>query len=282
MDVDTYFSPPDPSGEVRLPIVPTDPPQAGNRARTAVLVAGALIAVAGVFVLGRWTTGGERDALAGERDAARQERSALDTRVTELERDVANATATNNDYESAIADLEKAAADDLAELNRLRTQVTQGAKRNDELEDSNRAQWQHVAAVSTCASAVTAADTGLDKWDAMLPVLDEYLSAEPGSPEETDAGERLDQAWQAIDDAEKEYTAASTRCTSALDALPDCDGERATIEVAVEAFKAKHAHGPTSEEELVAAGFITQPVGEYDLTNGEVTPAPGSPCPSAD
>ena len=63
MDTDTYFSPPDPSGEVHLPILPTDPPHSGTRARAAMLVAGALIAAAGVFVLGRWTTGGERDAL---------------------------------------------------------------------------------------------------------------------------------------------------------------------------------------------------------------------------
>jgi chromosome segregation ATPase len=280
MDVDTYFAPPDPSGEVPVPVLPTDPPRRTHRARTAVIVAGAVVAVAGVFVLGRWTTGGERDALTGERDAAQRERTDLVQRVDELERDMASALSTNDENESTIADLEAAAADDAAELNRLRTAVAVAADRNGELEDSNRELWTKVDAVSECSEAVTAAETALEKWNAMLPVLDEYLQAEPGSPEETDAGERLDQAFLDIDDAETGYTAASTRCTASLEALPACDAERMTMEVAVEAFIAKLDRQPATEQELVTEGFIRQPSGEYDLTNGEVTPARGSVCPS--
>jgi hypothetical protein len=232
MDVDTYFSPPDPSGEVPLPNIPNDPPPRIARARTGVLAAGVLIAIAGVFVLGRWTTGGERDALAGERDAARQERSALDDRVNELERDVSNISATNIEYESAIADVEQKAAADLAELNRLRTEAAIAAERNAELEDSNREQWEHVAVVSACGAAVSTADTAVETWNSMLPVMDDYLQSAVGSEEERVAGEKLDQAFLDIDDAETAYTGASTRCTSALEGLPDCDGERATMEVA--------------------------------------------------
>jgi len=281
MDVDTYFSPPDPSGEVPLPNIPNDAPHRGTRARTGMLVVGVLVAIAGVFVLGRWTTGGERDALAGEREAARGQRDELQDRVDELERDLASVSATSGDYESAIADLEQEAADDLAELTRLRTEVTAAAKRNSDLEDSNREQWEHVAAVSECDAAVTASDTALTAWSAMLDAFDEYAQAEPGSQAELEAGEKLDQAFVDIDDAETAYTAAKTRCTSAIDALPECDGERATMEVAVEAFTAKNDRGPESEDELVTEGFIRQPSDEFDLTNGDVTPAPGSVCPSA-
>src|SRR5688500_7608756 len=127
MDVDTYFSPPDPSGEVPLPNIPNDAPQRGTRARTGMRVDGALVAIAGGVGLGRWTTGGERDALAGEREAARGQRDELQDRVDELERDLASVSATSGDYESAIADLEQEAADDLAELTRLRTEVTAAA-----------------------------------------------------------------------------------------------------------------------------------------------------------
>ena len=245
------------------------------------LVVGVLIVISGVFVLGRWTTGGERDALAGERDAARGQRNALQDRVDELERDLASVSVTNGDYESAIADLEQEAANDLAELTRLRTEVAAASKRNSDLEDSNREQWEHVAAVSECGAAVTAADNALETWNAMLPVMDDYLLSAVGSEEERVAGEQLDQAFLDIDDAETAYTGASARCTSALEGLPNCDGERATMEVAVEAFTANNDRGPESEDELVSDGFIRQPSDEFDLTNGEVTPAPGSVCPSA-
>ena len=53
------------------------------------------------------------------------------------------------------------------------------------------------------------------------------------------------------------------------------------MEVAVEAFHAMNDRPPESEQELVGAGLIRQPSDEFDLTNGEVTPAPGSVCPSA-
>lgn len=280
MDTDTYFSPPDPSGEVHLPILPTDPPQSGTRARAAMLVAGALIAVAGVFVLGRWTTGGERDALAGERDAARHERSALDARVNELERDVATVTADNADKQSAIEDLQQTSSQHVAELTKMRDDLAASSSRVAALEDGHRAVWDRVSAVSVCAAVSPAADDALDSWDEMFTIFGEYLDTPQGSPEEQDAIERLDAAWVAIDDAESAYITAKTRCESALDELPDCDSELATMTVAVEAFEAKTDEPPQSEDELVAEGFIRQPSDQFDLTNGTVTPAQGSPCPA--
>jgi hypothetical protein len=280
MEVDTFFSPPDPSGEVPLPVLPNEPRGSSTRARAVVLVAGALIAVAGVFVLGRWTTGGERDALAGERDAARQERSALGERVNQLERDVESASAANSEHETAIDDLERAAADDAAELNRMRTMIAVAAQRNSDLEDSNNELWAHVSAVSDCGGAVNAAAAALEKWNAMLPLMDDYLRAAPGSDEEQTASEALDHAFADIDDAEKAYAASSALCTSAVEALPDCDGELKTMEVAVEAFKAQNGRGPDTEQDLVDAGFIRRPFDEFDLTNGDITPAAGSPCPT--
>jgi chromosome segregation ATPase len=281
MDVDTHLAPPDPSREVPVPIVPNEPPRSNARARTAMLVAVALIAVGGVFLLGRWTTGGERDALAGERDAAMRERSELDGRRAELDRELSVARATITEHEAVITSLEQAAADDSADLSRTRTQAAEAADRVAELEDSNREQWEHVVAVSGCEAAVSAADTALEKWNAMLPMMDAYLMAEIGSHEERVAGEALDAAFVAIDDAERDYTSSSARCSAALDALPDCNAERVTMEVAVEAFTAAHDRRPESEAELVTEGFIRQPSEEFDVTEGDVTPAQGSPCPAA-
>ena len=112
--------------------------------------------------------------------------------------------------------------------------------------------------------------------------FDEYAQAEPGSQAELDAGEQLDQAFRGHR-RRRDRLHGPPRLAARQPSrhLPECDGERATMEVAVEAFTAKNDRGPESENELVTEGFIRQPSDEFELTNGEVTPAPGSVCPSA-
>ena len=207
----------------------------------------------------------------------RGQRDELQDRVDELERDLAKVSVTNGDYESAIADLEQKPRNDLAELTRLRTEVAAASKRaNSDLEDSNREQWEHVAGGLRVRRSGDRRRQRARNVERDALVMDDY--AQVGlARRRSAAGEQLDQAFLDIDDAETAYTGASARCTSALEGPPNCDGERATMEVAVEAFTANNDRGPESEDELVSDGFIRQPSDEFDLTNGEVTP-PRAPC----
>src|SRR3954454_1329468 len=129
MEVDAYFAPPDPSGEnlppsvasdpsgeVILPVALPNPDRPSTKARAAMVVIVCLIAVAGLFFVGRWTTGGERAALADQRDAAQAERDQLQTSLNELQTELDDATATNASDQSTIDELESAAAGDAAEL----------------------------------------------------------------------------------------------------------------------------------------------------------------------
>jgi len=240
MEVEPYFAPPDPtgevfqptlpsdpSGEVTLPVTPSDPARPSTRARAAMLVAVALIAVAGLFFVGRWTTGGERNALADERDAALAERD-------QLESDLADVTATNVTNQSTIDELESAAARDAAQLTGLQADVASLTEQSDELQRSNDELQRDLGAVTECSNSVELAQTALDEWDAMIDVLDEYLQTELGSDAERDAQKRLDQAWAEIDTAESTFVASSSRCTGAIDALPECGSDPAQLRLATE------------------------------------------------
>jgi hypothetical protein len=235
MEVEPHFAPPDPSGAVTLPTNPPESDRPSTKARAAMLVAVGVLAVGGLFFVGRWTTGGERDALASERDAALTEKEGLETSVAELQHDLEQATATNTTNQSAIEELQAEAAQDATELSRLGADVVRLTTESDELRDAHEELSGHLEAVAECGTSVEFAKAALDAWDAMVPVLDEYLFTDPGSDAEREAQKRLDQAWADIDTAESNYVASSSLCTSALEALPDCDVESNSLRLAAEA-----------------------------------------------
>ena len=235
MEVEPHFAPPDPSGEVMLPTNPPEWDRPSTKARAAMLVAVGVLAVAGLFFVGRWTTGGERDALASERDAALTERNELETSVAELQHDLEQATATNTTNQSAIEELQADAAQDATELSRLEADVARLTIESAELRHAHDELSGHLEAVAECGNSVEFAKAALDAWDAMLPVLDEYLFADLGSEAGREALERLNRAWAEIDTAESNYIASSSLCTSALEALPDCDVESGSLRLTAEA-----------------------------------------------
>lgn len=62
------------------------------------------------------------------------------------------------------------------------------------------------------------------------------------------------------------------------DVLTECDAERKTLEVAVEAYVAQYGAPPASEDDLVG-DFLRQPVERFDLDgSARVVATPGGPC----
>jgi hypothetical protein len=58
-----------------------------------------------------------------------------------------------------------------------------------------------------------------------------------------------------------------------------CDIERNTLATAVDAFYAMNGVDPVSEDELIAAQILRDPIEGYDLDeNGSIVPAPTGPC----
>src|SRR6188768_1721081 len=208
MEVESYFAPPDPSAEVGSSALRDDdsgdvalatpspaPDDPSAKTRTAMVVVVALVAATGLFFVGRWTTGGEREALVGDRDAALEERGQLQNSLDELQHALERANATNAAKQSTIDELKSAAAREATKLTDLQTEVADLATQSQKLQDSNEELWTHLDAVSECGNSIEFADAAFDKWAALFEALDDYLQSEVGSEQERQASERVDQAW---------------------------------------------------------------------------------------
>jgi chromosome segregation ATPase len=193
----------------------------------------ALLAATGLFFVGRWTTDGERDALAGDRDAALADRGQLQNSLDKLQHDLERANATNAAKQSTIDELKSAAAREATKLTDLETEVKNLATQSQKLQDSNEELWTHLDAVSECGNSIEFADAAFDKWAALFEALDDYLQSEVGSEQERQASERVDQAWADNDVAESDYVASSSLCARAVELLPNCT-EQGPTEAAVE------------------------------------------------
>jgi hypothetical protein len=91
--------------------------------------------------------------------------------------------------------------------------------------------------------------------------------------------------WTFDGDAQALAPADGSSCPDAFRESADaqqasiCDSERATLEVAVEAYLAQEGSPPPDEQTLVDAGLIRTLIDAYDLDDtGTVVPAPDSPC----
>jgi hypothetical protein len=84
-------------------------------------------------------------------------------------------------------------------------------------------------------------------------------------------------------------TGPATSTTSATDssvlvtttiAAPayDCERDRRTFEVAMEAHYAMEGRFPKAEHELVEAGLLRAEIASFELVNGKITPVPGVQC----
>jgi FtsZ-interacting cell division protein ZipA len=182
----------------------------------------ALVALAGLFFVGRWTTGGERDSLADERDAVQAERDQLQSSLEEAQKDLADVTATNSANQSTIDELESAAAHNANQLAGLQADVTRLTQELAKLQDVNQEGQAHLDAVRVCGNTVELADAALDKWDAWDDALVVYADSEVGSDEERQAAVALDKAWADKESAETDYVASSSLCEQAIRLLPDC------------------------------------------------------------
>lgn len=58
----------------------------------------------------------------------------------------------------------------------------------------------------------------------------------------------------------------------------DCRADALTMRVAVEAYQTLHDGPPASEQALVSGGLLRERSGLHDLVDGEIVPAPTSPC----
>ena len=72
---------------------------------------------------------------------------------------------------------------------------------------------------------------------------------------------------------------ATTAPPSTSTLVPDeCQQDRHTLEVAVEAFFAGEGRVPDAERELVDTGMLLAESGSYDLVDGEIVRVVGAPC----
>ena len=63
------------------------------------------------------------------------------------------------------------------------------------------------------------------------------------------------------------------------EAAPDCDTDRRTLEIAIEAYRAQLGKWPVDESDLVTTGMLRTMSSGYDLqADGVVVPAPGGGC----
>ena len=74
-------------------------------------------------------------------------------------------------------------------------------------------------------------------------------------------------------------TSTTTSSSTTTTLVPDeCEQDRHTLEVAIEAFFAGEGRVPDAELELVDTGMLLAESGSYDLVDGEIVRVVGAPC----
>ena len=138
----------------------------------------------------------------------------------------------------------------------------------------------YVEAVGGEASARELASLaiGTARWsddhdDAIVPPLDVL---EPYLPEPVEN-------WTFAGGDADPVPVPGTPCQQGWDDLNDqnaerCEIERRTLEVAADAYVLDNPESPPPNEDDVVGVYLREPVADWDLVDGEIIAAPGSPC----
>jgi hypothetical protein len=207
-----------------------DQRRAGLVATLGVLGGLGILAVAsGSYVFGRASTRDERASLRNARDDAVVELERASEELGATRDELSQSTFLANAHEATIDQLRKQSVTSVAEIRQLRSDLDEAAQVTSEL-------WEHLDEVAICSNLPDAAQSALAQWDATWRLYDEFMITEVGSDDEAAAWERVDAALTELDLAEDLVLTESTRCTTALESVPECTADRTEVEAARDAI----------------------------------------------